>query len=279
MKKLIALMTALCMLFSCTIALADTASGRLKQRISTRTGPGTNYTEPGSFLSAGNYVTVHTKVWDSVNEIWWVQVEFTYRQDKIRAYTGSWRMNVNLANVPTERVLGTVKVINDADVFAGPGLEYMLWNETVYRNTWVTLLEVENGYGLIECWNNGENRYWRVWARMQDLSCASQYSIWDDTYPDYGSPNVEYVDNDYYYDDGGYHVEEPDFGDCRITVNYGNVRSGAGAEYRNLGTVYNGETYYIYDTERASNGVTWYKIWFNGAYGWISSGLTNHGKY
>ena len=77
MKKLTALMLTLCLLLPCAAALADSAIGRLNQQIATRSGPGTEYFEPGSFLRKGDYVTVHTKVWDSVNEIWWVQVEFT----------------------------------------------------------------------------------------------------------------------------------------------------------------------------------------------------------
>ncbi len=285
MKKLIAWLLTICLLMMSATALADVAYGTLNQRISTRTGPGTKYSEPGSFLSSGNVVKVHTKVWDNVNEIWWVQVEFTADGDTYRAYTGSWRMNVDLSRVPQERSLGTVRVTYDADVFAGPGWEYVMWNDTVYRGTTATLLEVENGYGHIEYWNSWRNEYWRVWARLSDLSCSNQFSSYDDTYPDYGSSNNSGYSNNYSgssccsYGSSYSSSSYPEGQTCRITVNNGKVRSGAGAQYSSLGTVWYGESYKVLDTALASNGVTWYKISFNGRYGWISSGLTNFGKH
>ena len=48
----------------------------LNSRLSTRTGPGTQYDEPGSFLKAGSEVTVLSKAYDTRNEIWWLQVSF-----------------------------------------------------------------------------------------------------------------------------------------------------------------------------------------------------------
>ena len=65
----------------------------------------------------------------------------------------------------------------------------------------------------------------------------------------------------------------------RITTSSGNARSGPGAEYSQVGYVSYGEVYKVYETRRATNGVTWFKIWVNGRYGWISSGLTDTGKY
>ena len=42
-------------------------TGTLNQRLSTRTGPSTKYDEPGSFLRAGDRVTVLSKAWDDDN--------------------------------------------------------------------------------------------------------------------------------------------------------------------------------------------------------------------
>lgn len=272
MKKLTAMFLVLCLLGSCSLALADAAMGRLNQRIATRTGPGTRYSEPGSFLGAGDYVTVHTKVWDNSNRIWWVQVEFDWNNDRCRAYTGSWRMNVDLSRVPEERALGSVRVTMDADAFAGPGIMYTLWNDTVYRGTSATLYEVEGGYGHIEYWNSSRSQYWRVWVPLYCLSCSGQYSSTDDTYPMYGGPNYGGSGNgNVWYNPVGQ--------DVMITSSYANVRSGPGAEYTLVGCVTRGEWFTVYDTDVASNGVTWFKIWRNGRYCWISSGVTNTGKY
>lgn len=274
MKKLTALMLALCLSFACSAALADTAYARLNQKIATRTGPGTSYFEPGTFLTAGDYVTVHTKVWDSRNEIWWVQVEFTSRGEKYRAYTGSWRMNVDLTNVPRESALSVVNVTADADAFAGPGWEYVMWNDTVYRGTVATLYEVENGYGLIECWNRNKGQTWRVWVPLRCLSCYGVYSSWDDTYPDVGSSSSSSTSGSW-TGSSSWPVGQI----CTITASGGNARSGAGTQYGTVGYVENGDRYTVLDTDTAWNGVTWYKINVNGRYGWISSGLTNFGKH
>ncbi len=268
MKKIIAVLLALMLL--CSAALADTATGRLNQRIATRTGPGTSYTEPGTFLSAGDYVTVHTKVWDSRNEIWWVQVEFTSGGKSYRAYTGSWRMNVDLRNVPAEYWLYSCTVTRDCWSYAGPGSWYVCWSDKVRKGTSAVLYEVENGYGLIEC-RDQSGLQERVWVDLDHLSVGGYYDDWDDTHPSCGG-NI-----DYGYDDDSYGYDDSrDW--CTITVSSGNVRSGAGAEYRALAVVKWGETYEILDREPASNGVIWYQIYCDGWYGWISSGLTNHGK-
>lgn len=265
MKKLTALILTLCLMCGALSALADSAYGVLNQRISTRTGPGTNYTEPGSFLGKGDTVTVHTRVWDARNEIWWVQVEFSSGGNRWRAYTGSWRMNVDLSRVPQERTMGTVRVSRDADAFAGPGWEYAMWNDTVFGGTSATLLEVENGYAHIECWNGAKNKLWRVWVNLSCISGGSAYTG-QDTYPASGSSWNSWSSS---------LVGQM----CRITANSGNARSGPGTQYSSLRTVYCGELYTILQTACAANGVTWYKIDLGPQDGWISSGLTNFGKH
>lgn len=283
MKKLTALMLTLLFTLSTTFALADTAWGQLKQRIATRTGPGTEYTEPGSFLAKGDVVAVHTRVYDKVNEIWWVQVEFEERGERYRAYTGSWRMNVDLTQVPQEMPLGVCRVIADADVFAGPGWDYVMWNDTVYRGTWATLLEVEAGYGHIECWNDSKGQMWRVWAPLSCLDCGDEYGWWDDTYPGDTQDDWYTGSTTEPYNPGGSLNHGNTWGSgrtgqiCRVTANSGNARSGAGAEYPVVGRVDCGEWFVIMDTARAANGVMWYQVNLGGYCGWISSGLTNYG--
>ena len=53
MKKIAATLLSLCILVCCTSALASTDARVIEKRIATRTGPGTKYTEPGSFLYKG----------------------------------------------------------------------------------------------------------------------------------------------------------------------------------------------------------------------------------
>lgn len=285
MKKLVSLLLVLCLLLPAA-AMADTRA-TLNQRISTRTGPGTSYTEPGSFLKKGDVVTVRTKTWDSRNEIWWVQVEFTYQNTKIRAYTGSWRMSVNLNSVPEEYPLGSCTVTQTANAYAGPGYGYKAWTDKVYSGTSATLYEVDSGYAHIECWNSQRQSWWRCWVPLYTLDCGYYYSDWDVTYPSdsnggyYGGYDDGYnsgysSDDDYSFVYGGStsgYQPFPVGETCRIQAVSGNARSGPGQEYELVTVVYRGDYYEIYAVQMASNGRNWYKIRVNGQYCWVSSGI------
>jgi len=286
MKKLTAVLLVLCML----LPLAANAEvwATLFQPIATRTGPGTKYTEPGGFLSRGDQVLVRTKVWDAVNEIWWVQVEFTpprgntfFGRDKIRVYTGAWRMDVDLSRVPEEYPLQNCTVICDADAFTGlyyNGFEY--WPDTIYAGTYATLYEVEDGFAHIECWNDFRGSMWRGWVRLETLSCASSYSYHgyygaaDDT-PYYSGgyrPAQTNPPSTYYGDTQGFPVGRI----CTIIASSAHARSGPGTQYDTAAYVYDGERYEILECKEGNTGKDWYKIYVGKEYriyAWISSGL------
>ena len=99
----------------------------LKMTLATRTGPGTWYDEPGTFFSK-NYrdtsVRVLSKAWDDRNSIWWLQVEFYRNSTPYRAYTGLKRVDIDISDVPDERVLGTAVTQRSAAGYWGPGTEY-----------------------------------------------------------------------------------------------------------------------------------------------------------
>lgn len=181
MKRLLSLLLMLCLLLPAGSALAAT-QGLLVEELATRTGPGTHYTEPGGFLQKGNEVTVHTKVWDGLNNLWWVQVEFTANAQRYRLYTGYKRMYANLNMVPTEAPLQQCAVNLESDAFAGPGWAYHLWDDKVPAGTSATLYEVEYGYAHIECYNPVQDCMWRVWVPLAVLDCAEDYEYSTDTY-------------------------------------------------------------------------------------------------
>lgn len=68
---------------------------------------------------------------------------------------------------------------------------------------------------------------------------------------------------------------------CYIFDDGNNVRSGPGTNYSIIGQVNSGASFKIYDYEICTTGKKprdWYKIYFNGQYGWISSGIVElHG--
>lgn len=277
MKKLTAILLMMCML----LPLAANAEvwATLSQAMATRTGPGTEYTEPGTFLSSGDRVLVRSKVWDPDAGIWWVQVEFTpkygYNNEKIRAYTGAWRVNVNLNYVPEETALQSCRVVVDADAFAGPWYDgFAAWSDTIYAGTPATLLEVENGFAHIECWNDWQNSMWRGWVKLDTLSCANSYrSSGYYGFAD-GSSSGTANTNDR---DKGYGQNQSSSREvCRVIASSARVRSGAGTQYDTVAYVFDGECYEILDKKIGNTGKTWYKIYVGNdfrTYGWISSGI------
>lgn len=97
----------------------------LNSKLATRTGPGTQYDEPGTFLSSGSQVRVLSRAYDSRNEIWWVQVEFSENGTLYRAYTGAKRFNgLNLNTLPEESVIGSCRVGYSQEGYYGPSYRY-----------------------------------------------------------------------------------------------------------------------------------------------------------
>ena len=97
----------------------------LNSKLATRTGPGTQYDEPGTFLSSGSQVRVLSKAYDQRNQIWWVQVEFSSGGSLYRAYTGLKRFsNLIINSVPEEKVIGTCTFSQSITGYYGPGYNY-----------------------------------------------------------------------------------------------------------------------------------------------------------
>ncbi len=87
-------------------------------KLATRTGPGTQYDEPGTFNTAGEY-RILSKAYDG--SIWWLQVEIRTNRGTIWAYTGLKRFNnVNLSQIPEERIIGTCTTAFDMTGYYSP---------------------------------------------------------------------------------------------------------------------------------------------------------------
>lgn len=248
----------------------------LRQVIASRTGPSTSYTEPGSFLRAGDVVTVRTKVWDERNEIWWVQVEFAWRDQLLRVYTGAKRLNVDLSRVPEEYALGEGSVITYTDAYAGPDAwAYRRWDNGVPRNTAVTLYEVENGYAHVEYWDSASWQNRRVWVPLSATNFAGYYDAWgywgsaDDEPTMSITPTQTRSPSTYYGDTAGYPVGEW----CQVIASSAHVREWADTDAPTVGYVKQDQWYEILGCTTGSTGKDWYQIYVDGEYGWISSGL------
>ncbi len=292
MKKFLAMLIALMLLAACVPALAATQARVTEGYIATRSGPGTKYTEPGSFLSYGSQVTVHTKVWDHANEIYWVQVEFTNRGERYRAYTGSWRLDVNLNSVPDEIIEGYSWLTSNTCGYAGPGYDYHYYGDIqLYRNGDCRIIEVENNFAMVETSSSSQGLT-RVWVPLSAIYGGSEYygrDTFTDYYPGYddgptllpeddGPTLIPGDNNGWSGNNGGWSgsiVIDPIGQYVTVCVDSGHARAGPGTEYESVNYIFRGDVLLVLDSQMGSTGKDWYQVRINGRLCWVSSGLLN----
>ena len=140
----------------------------LSKKLATRTGPSTQYDEPGSFLSAGKQVTVLSKAYDDRNEIWWVQVEFKESGSTYRAYTGEQRfINLNLNQIPEEKLIGRCTLNQSITGYYGPGYKYRAIKEKIPSGVQCDIYGYaygdESDFIQIEFYDQGQGCARRAW--------------------------------------------------------------------------------------------------------------------
>ena len=161
----------------------------LKQRLSSRSGPGTRYDEDAltiNSISDGTTLRVLSRSYDSANDRWWMQVEITYQGTLYRVYTGEQRFySLNMSAVPTEYQLGTCRVAYAiSDAYWGPGTGYRR-AKTVPAGTSCAIWGYEENayedrdYIQIEYYDSGSRCYRRCWV--------PEWAV-DDEYMYYGWP-------------------------------------------------------------------------------------------
>ena len=136
---------------------------KLLMRLSTRSGPATEYDEPGTFFSsnwASTTVDVMGKAWDG--NIWWVLVDFTSGNNSYRVWTGLKRVDVNLDLVPEIYAVGQ-GTVSATETRRGPGAGYAK-GPTISSWQDVEAFSRENGYVEVEYHDYDRNRIYRVWV-------------------------------------------------------------------------------------------------------------------
>ena len=141
----------------------------LNQKIATRTGPSTKYTEPGTFLKAGDTVQVISLVYDN-NDVPWVLVDFTAYGGHRRAYTGLKRLDISADQIPEERPLNLyVTIRQDVTPRQGPGRDYMKHKDvTLYAGESATVIMRENGWVMLEI-ARPDQPLMRVWLQEEHV--------------------------------------------------------------------------------------------------------------
>lgn len=161
--------------YSMQLALMDdelpTIYGTLKQRMATRTGPATEYPEPGTFLSEGDKVQIISVAFDE-NNVPWVQVDLTYGKKHIRAYTGLKRFSdVDVNKIPRE-----FNYQNDATLketvtpLCGPGTNYSSYSFSMKAGRTVSIIDFENNYAMCDFYSKSDGKWNRVWIPISSLN-------------------------------------------------------------------------------------------------------------
>lgn len=140
-----------------------------ESKLASRSGPSTKYYETGSFLKQGSQVELFSRVYDKVNEIWWVQAEVQTSRGAMRVYTGSWRFySFDLYSLYEESLLTTTRLKYSAQLMCGPGSNYAAYsNAYLYSGTQVDVYAYENGWAQIECRIN--DLPYRGWVKTSAL--------------------------------------------------------------------------------------------------------------
>lgn len=135
----------------------------LKERIGTRTGPGTEYDYVGSFFQGGEQVQVISKVWDSENELYWFLLDFTAGGVHYRGYAVNQRVNLDPSQVPSEAAGVSASIVTRTGNSFGPGSDYKQHTDKISVGTKGTIYAWENGYALFEWYDSYQGVKRRAW--------------------------------------------------------------------------------------------------------------------
>ena len=138
----------------------------LLDRLSTRSGPGNTYQEPGTFFRKNTWKgkTVRVLKKASGNGVWWVQVDFrTDNGNSYRVWTGKKRVDVDLDRVPEEIPVGDCDIYPTSDTRWGPGGSYAAANISIRTDAVGILYGIENGWADVEYFGD-DGSHGRVWV-------------------------------------------------------------------------------------------------------------------
>lgn len=142
------LVILLCLALLVPVVKADTPAS-LNQRMATRSGPGTQYTEDLGTLPQNTPITLIETV--TTKGTPWGMVEFYKNNMKYRAYTGMKRINVPGGNAPyLAEHPAPASATASTTVYYGPGTRYAARREQLHAGTPLLVIAQENGYLLCE---------------------------------------------------------------------------------------------------------------------------------
>lgn len=183
MKKIISVSLAVILCLLCVAACADTwvvpinnfpgIKVKMADKLYSRSGPSTDYTEHGAYDITGLIVTVLSLKYD-MNAVPWVEVDYNGR----RLWTGAKRIDISskqLAALPVEdgSFLGYGQILSNTTPRFGPGINYALHDQkmALKKGSNIVVIKEENNYFLIECeYYDTQRRIFRCWVPVDQVS-------------------------------------------------------------------------------------------------------------
>lgn len=140
---------------------------RLNQKMATRSGPSTLYTEELGTVSQKTDITVF---WQEIIGVPWAMVEFSSGGMRYRAYTGMKRIDADSGVPELDYKPQKAVIVPDIRPYYGPGTQYASVNHTLRGGTIVEICCIEQGYALIDYMHplESEKRF-RSWVPMSAL--------------------------------------------------------------------------------------------------------------
>ncbi len=146
--------------------------GYTNQWLSTRSGPGNQYDEPGTVEKRGTQVKVISKVWDEVNELYWFHFECRMDGEWRRIYSTDYCFDVDPDLVFNEQPhpndpLDTRYAIGTHPVHYGPGLEYGKAKDAIMvPDKKLDVYAIENGWVLVDYYDYNWDVRRRGWVPL-----------------------------------------------------------------------------------------------------------------
>ena len=143
----------------------EVSGANLLMKLATRSGPGTQYDEPGTFFGntwKNETVKVLGKEYDG--SVWWVLVDFSNGgKASYRVWTGLKRVDVDLNKVKEYYATGQGTVSATSETYRGPGGKYA--KAKVNISSWKDVVAYgrENGFVEIE-YETDSGKWYRLWV-------------------------------------------------------------------------------------------------------------------
>lgn len=140
----------------------------LNQKMATRSGPGTKFTEAHGTLPQDTEIVAYAQ--EAGGSTTWVLVEYMRKDGLlVRTYTGRKRVDADFDAIPyATKEPRSAKVIKDSTAYYGPGKAYKKLNQEVGKGTDVLVYGTDMGYALIEYTVDGD--WVRSWVSVDFIA-------------------------------------------------------------------------------------------------------------